>query len=126
MLLEGGVIRRGPSPFRFENMWLKVEGFKDLIYSWWQGIEVRGSASYRLATKMKEIKQKLKVWNREVFGRLEYNKVVALQLVDYWDLVESERSLSEEETTSKKEAKEMLSGLLWKKPIGGSYQGSYG
>ena len=75
---------------------------------------------------MKEIKQKLKVWNREVFGRLEYNKVVTLQLVDYWDLVESERSLSEEETTSKKEAKEMLSGLLWKKPIGGSYQGSYG
>ena len=35
VLLEGGVIRRGPSPFRFENMWLKVEGFKDLIYNWW-------------------------------------------------------------------------------------------
>ncbi|RVW77399.1 hypothetical protein CK203_048088 [Vitis vinifera] len=35
---------------------------------WWQGINVRGSASYKLATKMKEIKQKLKVWNREVFG----------------------------------------------------------
>ncbi|WJZ90121.1 hypothetical protein VitviT2T_009290 [Vitis vinifera] len=87
-------------------MWLKVEGFKDLIHSWWQGIEGRGSASYRLATKMKEIKQKLKVWNREVFRRLEYNKVVALQLVDHWDLVESERRLSEEETTSKKEAKE--------------------
>ncbi|RVX20838.1 LINE-1 retrotransposable element ORF2 protein [Vitis vinifera] len=87
-------------------MWLKVEGFKDLIHSWWQGIEGRGSASYRLATKMKEIKQKLKVWNREVFRRLEYNKVVALQLVDHWDLVESEKRLSEEETTSKKEAKE--------------------
>ena len=106
VLLEGGAIRRGPSPFRFENMWLKVEGFKDLIHSWWQGIEGRGSASYRLATKMKEIKQKLKEWNREVFRRLEYNKVVALQLVDHWDLVESEKRLSEEETTSKKEAKE--------------------
>ena len=52
-------------------MWLKVEGFKDLIRSWWWGIEVRGSASFRLAAKMKEIKQKLKVWNREVFGRLD-------------------------------------------------------
>ncbi|RVW30990.1 hypothetical protein CK203_100656 [Vitis vinifera] len=38
--LEGGAIRRGLSPFRFENMWLKVEGFKDLIHSWWQGIEI--------------------------------------------------------------------------------------
>ncbi|RVW24308.1 hypothetical protein CK203_090966 [Vitis vinifera] len=25
--LKGGGLRRGPSPFRFENMWLKVEGF---------------------------------------------------------------------------------------------------
>ena len=67
VLLEGGGLRRGPSPFRFENMWLKVEGFKDLIQSWWRGIEVRGSASFRLAAKMKGIKQKLKVWNREVW-----------------------------------------------------------
>ena len=31
VILKGGGLRRGPSPFRFENMWLKVEGFKDLI-----------------------------------------------------------------------------------------------
>ncbi|RVX05821.1 hypothetical protein CK203_023850 [Vitis vinifera] len=54
--LVGGGIRRGPTPFRFENMWLKVEGFKDLVHNWWQGIDVRGSASCKLATKMKEIK----------------------------------------------------------------------
>ena len=67
---------------------------------------MRGSASFRLATKMKAVKQKLKVWNREVFGRLEDNKATALQPVDHWDLVESERRLSEDETISKKEAKE--------------------
>ncbi|RVW31709.1 hypothetical protein CK203_095303 [Vitis vinifera] len=48
---SGGGIRRGPTPFRFENMWLKAEGFKELVRSWWQGIDVRGSASYKLATK---------------------------------------------------------------------------
>nr|CAN77770.1 hypothetical protein VITISV_044337 [Vitis vinifera] len=79
VLLEGGGLRRGPSPFRFENMWLKVEGFIDLIRSWWRGIEVRGTVSFRLAAKMKGIKQKLKVWNREVFGSLECNKASALQ-----------------------------------------------
>ncbi|RVX06274.1 hypothetical protein CK203_027523 [Vitis vinifera] len=90
----GGGLRRGPSPFRFENMWLKVEGFQDLIRSWWWEIEVRGSASFRLATKLKEIKQKLKVWNKEVFGNLGCNKAVALQQVEFWDLVESERILT--------------------------------
>ncbi|RVW18513.1 hypothetical protein CK203_102885 [Vitis vinifera] len=59
-----------------------------------EGIEVRGSASFKLAAKMKEIKQKLKVWNKEVFGRLDYNKSSALQQVDFWDRMESERSLT--------------------------------
>ncbi|RVW15858.1 hypothetical protein CK203_073119 [Vitis vinifera] len=72
-----------PSPFRFENMWLKVEGFQDMIRRWWWEIEVRGSASYRLATKLKEIKQKLKVWNKEVFGNLGCNKAAALQQVEF-------------------------------------------
>ena len=67
---------------------------------------VRGNASFRLAAKLKELKQNIKSWNRDVFGRLECNKVSALQRVDFWDLVESKRSMSDEETESKKEAKE--------------------
>ena len=35
ILLEGGTWLNGPSPFRFENIWLKVEGFKELIRDWW-------------------------------------------------------------------------------------------
>ena len=35
VLLEGGRRRTTcPAPFRFENMWLKEEGFKDLIKEW--------------------------------------------------------------------------------------------
>ncbi|RVW32106.1 LINE-1 retrotransposable element ORF2 protein [Vitis vinifera] len=119
IILVGGGIRRGLTPFKFENMWLKVEGFKDLIRSWWRRIEVRVSASFRLAAKMKEIKKKLKVWNREVFGRLDCNKSSALQQVDFWDRVESKRSLTVEETELKKEAKES-----YKKRYG--VEGGYG
>ena len=43
-----------------------------------------------------------------MFGRLECNKSAALQQVEYWDQVESERSLTEEEISIKKEAKEGL------------------
>ncbi|RVW22653.1 Transposon TX1 uncharacterized 149 kDa protein [Vitis vinifera] len=107
VLLEGGSWRRGPAPFRFENMWFKVEGFKDLIRNWWQGTGVRGSANFRLSEKLKEVKQKLKVWNREQFGNLESNKEAAIQQVEYWDRVEDERSLSMEESACKKEAKEV-------------------
>ena len=64
-------------------MWLKVEGFKDLLRSWWQGIVVRGNANFRLAAKPKEVKQKIRDWNRDVFGRLEINKNSALQQLGF-------------------------------------------
>ena len=35
ILLEVGGMAKGKSPFRFENMWLKTEGFVDKVQSWW-------------------------------------------------------------------------------------------
>ena len=79
ILLEGGrVLSKRPSPFRFENMWIKEEGFKDLIKVWWQSLEFRGTSSYVLMEKLKAIKNLLKTWNKEVFGRVEENKKSAL------------------------------------------------
>ena len=34
ILVETRGILRGKSPFRFENMWLKSDGFKDRVHSW--------------------------------------------------------------------------------------------
>lgn len=31
ILLEVGGARRGPSPIRFENTWLKIDGFKGTL-----------------------------------------------------------------------------------------------
>ena len=65
----GGCPNRGPLPFRFENMWIKEGGFKNLIYEWWHSYEIRGCGSYVLIEKLKVLKVKLKVWNKEAFGR---------------------------------------------------------
>ncbi|KAJ9685070.1 hypothetical protein PVL29_017197 [Vitis rotundifolia] len=106
ILLKGGGLSRGPSPFRFENMWLKTDGFKELLRDWWQGAGGSGRASFRLASKLKAMKEKIKAWNRDVFGRLEVNKSSALQQVEFWDRVEDERGLTVGETELKNEAKE--------------------
>ena len=71
VLLDSDGIKSGPSPFRFENMWLKVEGNKDLLRGWWQDLQFTGSFSFVLASKLKALKGILKVWNKEVFGRVE-------------------------------------------------------
>ena len=35
ILVEVGEMARGKSPFKFENMWLKTDGFTDRVHSWW-------------------------------------------------------------------------------------------
>ncbi|RVX15991.1 hypothetical protein CK203_005424 [Vitis vinifera] len=90
-------------------------------------IDVRGSASYKLAIKMKEIKQKLKVWNREVFGKLESNKSAALQQVEFWDREENDRILTMEESELKKEAKEdYKKWVIMEELTGDNFLGRYG
>ena len=71
VMLDSEGIKSGPSPFCFENMWLKFEGFKDLLRVWSQSLHFYGSFSFILASKLKALKGILRVWNKEVFGRVE-------------------------------------------------------
>ena len=60
LLLEAGVVRCGRSAFKFENMWLKAEGFVDRVKQWWDGYSFEGSPSFILAQKLKALKADLK------------------------------------------------------------------
>ena len=86
-------MRRGAIPFRFENMWLKEEGFKELLRGWW--FNYSGSYSFILTEKLKALKIKLKNWNKEVFGKVGVNMRVALDKVSFWDDQERQRVLNE-------------------------------
>ena len=100
-------MRKGPTPFRFENMWLKEEGFKEVLRKWWEGIQVSGTASYILSEKLKALKQILKKWNTEVFGQFTVKKQEAWNSLEFWDKEERVRELSLEEEETRKEAREM-------------------
>ncbi|RVW76914.1 hypothetical protein CK203_051556 [Vitis vinifera] len=92
------------------------------VFSWSGGVGGRGRANFRLATKMKVLKEKIKGWNMDVFRRLEVNKNSTLQQVEFLDGVESERSLIEDETELKREVKETFkNGCFWKKLTGDKF-----
>ena len=96
----------GPSPFLFELMWLKYEGFKDILKGWWQNLQFHGTFSFILAAELKAMKGLLKTWNREVFGKVEDQKKDALRRVSSWDELEKERGLSLEEAEERAKAKD--------------------
>ena len=105
ILLEGGrCIVKGPSPFRFKNMWLKEEGFRTLVEEWWRSYEVRGTESFVLTEKLKALKTKLKIWNKTSFGNLKVEKKEALKKVKAWDALEERNPLTLRERELKVEA----------------------
>ena len=56
IVLEGGSFQpRGRRPFRFENMWLKDEGFVDRVQYWWESYHFQGTSSFVLAKKIKDV-----------------------------------------------------------------------
>ena len=71
VVLEGGSFQRRSRPIRFENMWLKDEGFVDRVQSSWESYQFQGALSFVLANKLKLLKNYLKRWNVEVFGHVE-------------------------------------------------------
>ena len=78
LLLEAGGMVRGRNYFKFENMWLKVEGFTDMVDIWWRGYQFEGSLSYVMACKLKALKEDLKQWNKDVFGDVNLRKKALL------------------------------------------------
>ena len=87
-------------------MWLKFDGFKDLLIDWWQSLHFSGSFSFVLAFKLKALKGILRVWNKEVFGIVDLQKKEALSRISFSDDLEKEKALSLEETEEREKARE--------------------
>ncbi|GFZ18132.1 hypothetical protein Acr_26g0014010 [Actinidia rufa] len=112
VFLSGGGMSRGPASFRFENMWLKVEGFRDLVKKWWEGYEVHGSPSYRLARKLRALKEDLKMWNREVFGWVEIRLATLTEELQNLEYKDQSSGLFEEERDRGGEVRAKIGRLL--------------
>ncbi|GFZ21585.1 hypothetical protein Acr_29g0007470 [Actinidia rufa] len=60
---------RGPSPFKFFNMWAKHDNFLELVSPAWQ-MQMDGTAMYRLCKRLKALKGPLKFLNRQQFSHI--------------------------------------------------------
>ena len=62
-------------PFKFEKFWLTHPNFPELVKKWWdEPRNVSGTKMFKLQSKLKYIKHKLKEWNKETFGNINQEK----------------------------------------------------
>ncbi|XP_075092306.1 uncharacterized protein LOC107821421 [Nicotiana tabacum] len=96
-----GVWEQAKSYFKFENWWLNVEGFEDIIREWWGSFEFSGRPDYILACKLKTLKGKLKGWSRSYEGNLGLQKSKLLSQLADFETTQQLRALTEEESVRK-------------------------
>ena len=72
-LLVSPLVHRRYHPFRFEKMWTSHPDLLDNIKKWW-GIEVEGSAMFRVTRKLSNVKRMIKIWNKSGFGHIFHEK----------------------------------------------------
>ena len=92
-----------------ENMWLRVDGFMDKIKEWWQSYNFKGKPNFVLAKKLQALKYDLKMWNKGTLGNVLARKDAALEKLNYWDSLERLGSLSEEDRSSQRMARDEFS-----------------
>jgi hypothetical protein len=97
ILLVSGCPQSGKRAFKFENMWLKEEGFVEKIRSWWDSFQFFGTPSFVLAKKLKALKWEIKRWNLEEFGDVRERNKASCEELKALDRAEEGRQLSEEE-----------------------------
>ncbi|XP_042019063.1 uncharacterized protein LOC121766897 [Salvia splendens] len=62
----------GGRPFRFQNMWVRHEGFADLVREdWIQPTGAEGLLNFQI--KLARIKRAFKEWDKKVFGNIHEN-----------------------------------------------------
>ena len=111
ILLSMGCCKWGPSPFRFENMWLNHSEVLPMVEYWWKNTPLRGRPGHGFINKLKRLKEVLKKWNKEVFGCISTKRNQLLTQIALLDQMEETGSITLVQRTQKKLMKAELISL---------------
>eukprot|EP00253_Pinus_taeda_P004070 PITA_04070 len=68
-------VNRGKRPFRFEAFWLRDPEFIKRVEEWWRQSTIQGKGKmHTFQLKLKELKGRIKKWNKEEFGNIMEDK----------------------------------------------------
>eukprot|EP00253_Pinus_taeda_P003073 PITA_03073 len=68
-------VNQGKRPFRFEYFWLRAPAFIKKVEEWWCQSMIQGKGKTRtFQLKLKELKEKIKIWNKKEFSNIMEDK----------------------------------------------------
>ncbi|XP_039143982.1 uncharacterized protein LOC120281134 [Dioscorea cayenensis subsp. rotundata] len=92
--LEVGYHSSKPRPFRFEKVWITVEGFQELVQQWWAETTPRGYGAFIVSKKLAGVRTHLRQWSKFSFGSIKLKKLALMQEMEVLDIAKESRSLT--------------------------------
>lgn len=93
----------GLKPFRYFNMWSTHPDFKDFVCRKWDSYRINGWGSFIIKEKLKLLKEDLKKWNAEIFGKVENNIEKLRQDIQQLDIIDDTFGLEDQEVIQRNE-----------------------
>eukprot|EP00253_Pinus_taeda_P015290 PITA_15290 len=111
----------GKKPFRFKTFWLINPEFLRKMEEWWTQSRVKGKGKmHTIQLKLKEIKCKIKKWNKEEFGNImEEKQKLEKEMEDIQQRIilegrDEERSKEEGKIINQLEERRKQEEILWR------------
>ena len=117
IVLDTNPFMRGPTPFRFENMWLQHPSFKENFRNWWRGFQGNRWESHKFMRRLQSVKAKLKEWNKFSFGELNEKKKSILNDLANFDAIEQVGGLTSKLLSQRASRKWELEELILREEI---------
>ncbi|CAN0856996.1 LINE-1 retrotransposable element ORF2 protein [Linum grandiflorum] len=97
IFLDCGDRVRVKRPWRFESMWKLHDDFLPFVERSWEEAPRGPSCLFLFSRKLKWLKEKLKVWNKEVFGHIETQVTEVSNKIFELDTKEEDNFLTDDE-----------------------------
>ena len=108
IILRSTTIDWGPKPFRVLDCWLSDPSFKETVKNCWLSSQLPGWGGFVLKEKIKILKQKLKIWNKESYGDTLKKVIKIEEELNKLEEETTNRQLSVEEVSKRKQLQEAL------------------
>lgn len=97
LLLASTVSPPKRAVFRFENFWVRVPGFMEVVQQAWSSHTFGGHPFTKLSHKLTATTKALRKWSRSLFGEIKMQFHVAQEVILRLDLAQEDRILTADE-----------------------------
>ena len=111
LLLKGEIEHYQNTSFRFENFWVHIDGFKEVVQQIWNKLVHSTLPLKRLNTKLARVAKGIRRWHKEKVGDTRLQLAIVKEVLLQLEAAQKIRTLTPQELDLRRQLKARSTGL---------------